>query len=199
MRGGRQGLVIGISDHVAGPDLPALIAKMNTESQRQLINVRIGSSVDLLQNFDRREYDAVISRIHIGRSDGVLLSEEKIAWFAGSKWEHRDAEPLPLVTMAEPCGIRALAAQTLENAGISWTEVFVGGGVATIAAAVTAGVGVAALAPRMLQAGAVNVGTKLGLPELPKMQILLHSRVRTREEQEILEEFSAGFRQLLLG
>jgi hypothetical protein len=53
----------------------------------------------------------------------------------------------------------------LDAAGVSWTDIFVGGGVAAVAAAVMAGLGVAALAPRMLPFGAVEVGSKLGLPD----------------------------------
>ena len=56
-----------------------------------------------------------------------------------------------------------MAGQLLDAAGVPWTEVFVGG-VAAVAAAVMAGLGVAALAPRMLPFGAVDVGRKLGLP-----------------------------------
>src|SRR3989344_3090397 len=55
-----------------------------------------------------------------------------------------------LATLAGPCGVRAMAGQALDAGGIAWAEVFVGGGVAAVAAAVMAGLGVAALAPRML-------------------------------------------------
>lgn len=197
--GGRQRVVVGIGDHVAGPDLPALIAQLNAKNTRHLMEVRIGTSTELLQSFDRREFDAVISRIHVGRDDGELLAEEKFSWFAGPSWEHREAEPLPLVTMAEPCGVRALAAHVLDSVGMAWTEIFIGGGVATVAAAVVAGVGVAALAPRMIQGDAIDVGKKLGLPDLPRMPILLHSRARTRVEKEMLEELVVGFRHLSQG
>src|SRR3954468_17507336 len=142
----RQRLTIGISDHVAGPELPALIARMNAQDPQLLIEIRIGSSGDLLQSFDRRELDTVIVRLHAGRSDGQILAEEKFGWFAAPGWHHRAGEPLPLATLAEPCGVRALAQQLLDAAGVPWTEVFVGGGVAAVAAAVTAGLGVAALA-----------------------------------------------------
>jgi hypothetical protein len=47
-----------------------------------------------------------------------------------------------------------------DAAGGPWTEIFVGGGVAAVAAAVMAGLGVAALAPRMLPFGAVDVGAQ---------------------------------------
>src|SRR6188474_162700 len=73
----RQRLTIGISDHVAGPELPALIARMNAQDPQLLIEIRIGSSGDLLQSFDRRELDSVIVRLHAGRSDGEVLAEEQ--------------------------------------------------------------------------------------------------------------------------
>jgi len=195
----RQRLTIGISDHVAGPELPALIARMNAQDQKLVIEIRIGSSGELLQSFDRRELDTVIVRLHAGRSDGDILAEEKFGWFAAPSWQHRAGEPLPLATMAEPCGVRAIAGQLLDAAGVSWTEIFVGGGVAAVAAAVMAGVGVAALAPRMLPFGAVDIGAKLRLPDLPRLPILLHSRIKDGRPRDALAALSAAFRSAVRG
>ena len=194
LAGARQHLAIGISDHVAGPELPTLIARMNAQDPLLVIEIRIGSSAELLQGFDRREFDAVIVRLHAGRNDGELITEEQFGWFAAPGWQHRADEPLPVATMAEPCGVRALAAQLLDAAGISWSEIFVGGGVAAVAAAVMAGLGVAALAPRMLPPGAVDVGPQLGLPDLPRLPVLLHSRVRDGRAREALAALAAAFR-----
>jgi DNA-binding transcriptional LysR family regulator len=192
--GARQRLAIGISDHVAGPDLPTLIARMNAQDPQLLIEIRIGSSGDLLQSFDRRELDTVIVRLHAGRSDGEVLAEEKFGWFAAPGWQQRTGEPLPLATLAEPCGVRMMAEELLDAAGIPWKEIFVGGGVAAVAAAVMAGLGVAALAPRMLPFGAVDVGPKLGLPDLPRLPVLLHSRVKDTQSRAALAALSAAFR-----
>jgi len=197
--GSRQRLTIGISDHVAGPELPALIARMNAQDPQLLIEIRIGSSGDLLQSFDRRELDTVIVRLHAGRSDGEILAEEQFGWFAAPSWQHRAGEALPVATLAEPCGVRVMAGQMLDAAGVPWTEVFVGGGVATVAAAVMAGLGVAALAPRMLPLGAVDVGPKLGLPDLPRLPVLLHSRVEDGRSRDALAALSAAFRSAALG
>ena len=190
----RQRLTIGISDHVAGPELAALIARMNLQDPQLLIEIRIGSSGDLLQSFDRRELDTVIVRVHAGRSDGELLAEEQFGWFAAPGWQPRAGEPLPVATLAEPCGVRAVAAKLLDAAGVPWTEIFVGGGVAAVVAAVMAGLGVAALAPRMLPPGAVDVGPRLGLPELPRLPVLLHTRVREGRPRDALAALSAAFR-----
>ncbi|ODS65266.1 MAG: LysR family transcriptional regulator [Acidovorax sp. SCN 65-108] len=195
----RQRLTIGISDHVAGPELPALIARMNQQDPQLLIEIRIGSSGDLLQSYDRRELDAVLARMHVGRSDGELIAEEPFGWFAAPGWQHRAGEPLPLATLAEPCGVRAMAGRSLDAAGIAWAEVFVGGGVSAVAAAVMAGLGVAALAPRMLPLGAVDVGARLGLPELPRLPVLLHTRNHEGRPRDALAALSAAFRSAVRG
>lgn len=193
----RKRLAIGISDHVAGPELPGLIARMNAQDPQLLIEIRIGSSGDLLQAFDRRELDTIIVRLHAGRRDARLVAEESMGWFAAPGWQHRDGEPLALATLAEPCGVRVLAMQLLDDAGIAWREVFVGGGVAAVAAAVMAGLGVAALAPRMLPFGAVDVGARLGLPALPRLPVLLHTRVRDARSRDALAALAAAFRSAI--
>ena len=195
----RQRLTIGMSDHVAGPELPALIARMNAQDPQLLVEIRIASSSDLLQSFDRRELDTVIVRLHHGRNDGEILAQEKFGWFAAPGWRHRAGEPLPVATMAEPCGVRAIATQLLDAAGVPWTEIFVGGGVAAVAAAVMAGLGVAALAPRMLPFGAVDVGPKLGLPDLPRLPVLLHTRMKEGRPRDALAALSAAFRSAVRG
>ncbi|WP_295813519.1 LysR substrate-binding domain-containing protein [uncultured Nitratireductor sp.] len=190
----RQRLTIGISDHVAGPELPALIAGMNKQDPHLLIEIRIGSSSDLLQSFDRRELDTVIVRQHDGRNDGEYLTKEKFGWYAAQEWQHRVGEPLPVATMPEPCGVRIMAEHLLDEAGVPWTEVFVGGGVAAVSAAVMAGMGVSALARRMLPFGAIDVGPKLGLPDLPRLPIVLHTRVNDDRSHDALAALSAAFR-----
>lgn len=194
LAGARRRLTIGISDHVAGPELPALIARMNAHDPELLIEIRIGSSGDLLQSFDRRELDTVIVRLHAGREDGEVLAEEKFGWFAAQTWKHRTGDPLPVATLAVPCGVRVMAGELLDAASIPWSEVFVGGGVPAVVAAVMAGLGVAALAARMLPFGAVDVGQRLGLPDLPRLPVLLHSRVSDAAGRQALATLAAAFR-----
>ncbi|NRG18351.1 LysR family transcriptional regulator [Rhizobiales bacterium] len=190
----RQRLAIGISDHVAGPELPALIARMNEQEPQLVIEIRLATSSVLLQSYDRRELDAVLVRMHAGRDDGEVLAQESFGWFAAPDWQHRAGEPLPLATMPEPCGVRNMACELLDEANIPWTEVFVGGGVAAVSAAVMARLGVGALARRMLPLGAVDVGPRLDLPELPRLPILLHSRVRDGRARDAIEALSAAFK-----
>lgn len=62
-----------------------------------------------------------------------------------------------------------------------------------------AGLGVAALAPRMLPFGALDVGARLGLPELPHLPVLLHSRNKDGRAHDALEALSAAFKSAVRG
>ncbi|MGP8438412.1 LysR substrate-binding domain-containing protein [Paraburkholderia fungorum] len=186
-------LKLGISDHVAGPNLPALLGRLAAYDPLLVIEVRIAASRDVLAWFERGEVDAAIGRREGDRSDGQLLAEERLGWFAAPGWQHREGQPLRLATLAAPCGIRAIATDALDTAGIAWTEVFVGGGVMAVGAAVSAGLAVAALAQRVAPAGAIEVGEQLGLPPLPTSKVVLHTRLSDPRSQETLRAVSSAF------
>ncbi|MGP0015174.1 MULTISPECIES: LysR family transcriptional regulator [Pseudomonas] len=190
-------LIIGISDHVAGPDLPILLSRLAHYDPLLIIEVRIASSRDLSAAFDRGELDAAIVRSEGDRHDGEVLVVERFGWFAAPTWQHIPGSVLRLATMAAPCGVRHLAVRVLDDAGIPWTEVFIGGGVMAVGAAVSAGLGVAALAKRVAPAGAIEVGEQLGLPTLPVTEIILHARPTDARSQETLRALSAAFRGVL--
>ncbi len=118
--------VLGISDHVAGSDLPALLGRLASYDPMLLIEVRISPSRDLVAAFESGEVDAAIVRREGKRRDGEVLAEERFGWFASPTWQPRPGEPLRLATMAAPCGVRAVATRTLDAAAIAWTEVFIG-------------------------------------------------------------------------
>lgn len=187
-------LILGISDHVAGPDLPQLLGRLAGYDPLLVIEVRIAASRDLLAAFDRGEMDAALIRREADRADGEVLAEERFGWFAAPGWQHRAGEPLRLATLAAPCGVRAVATRVLDEAGLPWTEVFVGGGVLAVGAAVSAGLAVAALARRVAPAGTVEVGAQFGLPPLPPSEIVLHARTPDARARGALRAVSAAFR-----
>ncbi|MGV7031802.1 LysR family transcriptional regulator [Methylobacterium symbioticum] len=187
-------LVLGISDHVAGPELPVLIGRIAAQDPALVIEVRVARSQELIAAYDRGRFDAVIVRNEDGREDGRLLAREVFGWFAAPGFRHRTGEPLRLATMAEPCGVRETAARLLDAAGLPWTEVFVGGGVLAVAAAVSAGLGIAALARRVAPTGAVEVGAAFGLPALPLAEVVLHARPHEPRTEAVLRLVGATFR-----
>ncbi|HKT94455.1 MAG TPA: LysR family transcriptional regulator, partial [Paraburkholderia sp.] len=84
------------------------------------------------------------------------------------------------------------AVRALDAAGVAWTEVFVGGGVAAVGAALAAGLAVSPLARRVAPRELVDVGARLGLPALPASQVMLYSRVREPRTAATLHLLASG-------
>src|SRR6266700_613266 len=176
-------LIVGISHHVVGAELTALLKRMNATDPGLVMELRIDASRAVLEAFDGGGLDAAIVLGHDRRRAGEVLFEEKFAWMAAPDFHRQPGEPLRLATQAEPCSVRAMAIGVLDAAGVPWIEVFVGGGVATIGAAISAGLAVAALARRVAPPDTVDLGPRLGLPPLPSRKVVLHSKpsdARTR-------------------
>lgn len=188
-------LSIGFIDHVAGREFSALLARMHAHDPSLVIEARIDASRYLMDAFDRGALDAVIVRREDDRRDGEVLTRERFGWFAAPSFVWPQGQPLRLASLAPTCSDRILAVRALDAANIPWTEVFVGGGLATILAAVSAGLATAPLSHRVAPVGAIEVGQKLGLPSLPSSEIVLHSTVSDPRSREALRTLASAFRE----
>jgi len=188
-------LVVGISHHVVGHDLPLILKRVSTADPALVIEIRVDTSRTTVEAFERGELDAAIVLRHDdNRRDGETLLEERFGWIAAPEFEHRPGEPLRLATQVDPCSVRAMAVKALDDAGVPWTEVFVGGGVMTIGAAVSAGLAVAALARRVAPPGTIDIGPQLGLPPLPARELILCSSATDKRSRAALKTLGAAFR-----
>lgn len=190
----RLRLSIGISDQAAGRDLPDILKRITRQDPDLLPDVHVGASRELLDRFDRGGFDAVVVRAEDDRRPGEVLIEEPYAWVAAPSWRWPTGLPLPLATLAEPCGVRALAIRSLDDAGLAWRDAFVGGGVAALGAALAAGLAVSVLALRVAPPGLIDVGDAVGLPPLPRSRVVLQSRVTQPRLAAALRGLAAGFR-----
>jgi DNA-binding transcriptional LysR family regulator len=188
-------LVIGISHHLVGAELPIVLKRMNGMEPSLVVEMRVAASRDVLDDFDHGVLDAAIVLRHDDRRrDGEVILEEGFGWMAAPDFEHRPGERLRLATQSEPCSVRSMAIAALDESAIAWTEVFVGGGVATIGAAVSAGLAVAALGRRVAPPGTVDVGPRLGLPKLPARDVMLHARLSDPQARRSLKTLCAAIR-----
>jgi DNA-binding transcriptional LysR family regulator len=193
----QQQLSLGISDHVAGPELVPLLERLHAVSSQLALAVTIAFSRDLLERYDAGELDAVIVRQEGGRRGGEKLTEDEFGWFASPRLQWHRRERLQLATLAPPCGVRAIAVRALDKAGIAWSEAFVGGGVTAVVAAGLAGLAVAPLARRIAPSGMIDIGPAQGLPRLGPSKMMLHSKVSDPEKLAALRTLAATFRSVV--
>lgn len=191
----RRHFVLGIAAHVAGPEVPVLLARLNAHDPCLTIEVKLENSRVLLDAFDRGELDAAIIRRDEDRRDGEILGPEHFGWYAAPQFEHRTGEPLRLAALTPACGVRDIATQALDQAGIAWTEVFLGGGSSVVDAAVAAGLATSAFSRRLAPVGTVEVSDRFGLPPLPSSEIVLHSTLTDPKSKAALRTIVSAFRE----
>jgi DNA-binding transcriptional LysR family regulator len=191
----RRRFALGIASHVGGPELPTLLARLNAHDPALTIEVRLDDSRDLLKAFDRGEIDAAIIRREDDRRDGEVLAPEHFGWFATPDFEYRAGEPLRLAASSPTCAIRNLTNRALDEAGISWTEVFLGCGTFAVAEAVAAGLATSVFSCRLAPPGTVEVSRRFGLPPLPSSEIVLVSTLSDAKSRAALRTLAAAFRE----
>jgi DNA-binding transcriptional LysR family regulator len=188
-------LIVGISHHIVGAELPGLLKRMISAAPELVMEMRVASSQQVFEEFDGGALDAaVVLRRDNWRRAGEVVLKEEFGWIAAPDFEYPAGGKLPLATQAEPCSVRSMAVTALDAAGIPWTEVFVGGGVATIGAAASAGLGVAALGRRVAPPGTIDIGPKLGLPRLPLRDVMLYSNAADRQARGFLRSLVTAIR-----
>ena len=189
-----QSLSLGISDHAAGPELVPLLERLHAMSTNLTLAVTIGFSREMQDAYDAGELDAVIVRQEGSRRGGEKLAEDEFGWYAARRFALPKGEPLPLASLAPPCGVRAVAVRALDKAGIPWRERFVGGGVTAVVAAALAGLAIAPLARRIAPAGLVDIGPLHKLPKRGSSTVMLHSNVSDPAKRAALRAVAATFR-----
>jgi len=195
----RRRLTVGISQLIVGSELPALLRHMNEHDRHLLLEIRVGGSGELLQAYEAGALDAIlVMQPESRRQEGEVIYAEQFAWIAAAHWRPRPGEPLPLSTQGESCSIRAAAARALDQAGIAWTEVFIGKGAAVLGAAAAAGLAIAVLARRSAPAGTVDIGPALSLPQLPRQDVVLYTGLNDPRSRQALQTLAEAFKQLAL-
>ncbi|MGY4623927.1 LysR family transcriptional regulator [Bradyrhizobium sp. USDA 4486] len=189
-----QSLSLGISDHAAGPELVPLLERLHAMSSNLTLAVTIGFSREMQDAYDAGELDAVIVRQEGSRRGGEELAEDEFGWFASRRFALPKGEPLPLATLAPPCGVRAIAVRALDKASVAWRERFVGGGVTAVVAAALAGLAIAPLARRIAPPGLIDIGPAHKLPKLGSSKVMLHSKVSDPVKLAALRAVTATFR-----
>lgn len=193
----RRRMVIGISHQLVGAELPGLLRWMNEHDPNLVIELRSAGSIEVLKSYEDGVLDAaLVLQPEDRKHNGEVLFQESFAWIAAAHWEPRPGQPIPLSTQGESCSIRAAAVRALNDAGIPWTEVFIGKGAAIVGAAAAIGLAVAVLAKRAAPSGTIDIGESMSLPALPAQQAVLYSALHDGRSRQALRTLATAFRSL---
>lgn len=151
---------LGITEYFVPGELPGILARFAEAYPGVHLEVSMGLSRDLRQGLARKKFDAVIVRLAARESGQAIWSEQQV-WAAREGFEPARSAALPLALLPAPCVLREHAIQSLRRLKRPWKVAFTGSSMASVQAAIRAGLGVSILPRSSL---------------LPGMQILPKSR-----------------------
>ena len=135
---------LGITEYFVPTELPALLARFAAAYPGVHLEVRMGLSTELQKALRTHALDAAIVRLP--RSDAArAIWREPQVWIAAEGFDLRREEPVPLVLLPAPCVLREHAIDAMKRKRRPWRLAYTGSSMASVQAAVRAGLGVSIL------------------------------------------------------
>ncbi|WP_237479923.1 LysR substrate-binding domain-containing protein [Lichenibacterium dinghuense] len=160
-------LRIGFSEDFARTALPTVLGLFAREHPHLRFEALSAPAPGpLFAALDRRELDVVMTRRDTRITRGETLWTEPTTWIGRSDIALPVADPVPLVLGPPGGALRAAVLDALQGASRPWRVVFESSGLATLEAALRAGLGVAACPLRMDLLDLVHLDGAAGLPAL---------------------------------
>ena len=136
---------LGVTEYFVPNELPGILARFAAAHPGVQLEVRMGLSRDLRAELDAGKLDAAIVRLDGGASAEPVWREPQV-WAAAEGWEAEKSAPVPLVALPPGCVLREFAMATFRAQKREWRLAYTGSSMASVQAAVLAGLGVSILA-----------------------------------------------------
>ena len=131
---------LGVTEYFVPNELPGLLARFAARHPGVHLEVRMGLSRELRADLGAGRLDAAMVRLDPGEGDAVW--EEPQGWVAAQAWTPQRGVPVPLVALPVPCVLREFAIATFRRQRREWRLAYTGSSMASVQAAVLAGLGV---------------------------------------------------------
>lgn len=176
---------VGLLEDLALTTLPDVLADFASMHPGVDLELAIGSGRALRNLADRGRLDIVFGDpAFMAPATIRWRRQETLVWAAAATLDPR-TDPVPLVLFSPPCQWRQPVLDALTTHGRSWRVAFQSTSVHAIQAAVSAGIGVAALLAPNVPPRATRLSTRDDLPIPPDVQLALSRRAGTENDPAI--------------
>ena len=167
-------LRIGLIDYFLPELLPTILSKFRKQYPNIHLEVQTDVGINLIPLYEKGELDLVVAGKDAYRGKCRVLAQEPLMWVVGKNNDtalHEEA--VHLVLLPSPCSFRKIATESLESVNRKWQVLFTGTNIASIQAAVQAGMGISILPKGAIKDGLKKAPSNLELPELPMYSLAL--------------------------
>jgi len=162
--------------------LPEYLALSTATYPNLDIKIMVGRSRWLARSLQRGDIDIMLDVEEHPQFHSYLLRTSPVVWISGARTFHDISNAVPLVLTSIPCVFREMAIHSLESEGKAWHPTYETTTVASLRAALRAGLGITARTIEMLTPDLKVVDKELSLPALPSVSFRLYTRHDDRSD-----------------
>ncbi|MBS7660833.1 LysR family transcriptional regulator [Pseudomonas lalucatii] len=151
------------------------------------LEVSSGLSPELLRRYHDGEFDLLLSKQMKAGNDCLAAWPEPLCWMDSRQRPALVRDPLPLVAFAPGGLYRQEMIQALEVNGRNWRISYSSASLASVCAAVAAGLGISLLPRRVLQSGHRLLTGESGLPPIDGIHLVLYGRPGLGQAGQVLQ------------
>jgi DNA-binding transcriptional LysR family regulator len=183
-----QIISIGLSEHISHAYLPEILSTCSKIPKIRL-DVRVGLNNPLFADLKEGRLDIAILVNERNIAQIKPAAHQQVQWVSGHKFEDRADKPLPIVLYGGPCLFRTLMLSTLDACRIPWELSYSASSLADLKAALHAKMGYSALLDCEIGSDLfINRGTNDRLPQLPNVDVIIHTKQPTESTVKQLLE-----------
>ncbi|MBI4275311.1 MAG: LysR family transcriptional regulator [Rhizobiales bacterium] len=164
-----QTLRIGVPGDFVGPDLPLILSEFRSRWPDVRFHVRCGGTELQFKALEQGENDLVVHLSPARPVNALHHWVEETAWVRGPHLKLDTTAPVPLVTYGPACVYHRIAVEALDHAGLAYDTVFRAASIATLAAAINAGLGVMVTTRSRVRPSEMTIWDNGPLPRLPHL------------------------------
>lgn len=179
-------LNLGVVEYFVPHLLPHLLSRYAKVHPDVRLNVEVGLSRYLFRELEEGRLDLIIANSAAQPAHGKgadqsqhrrLLLREPVVWVKGASLQlPKNGEPLPLALLPLPCRYRLFAIDSLERMGRPWRLVYSSASLASIQAAVRAGLAITVVSRSSVLSGMEILTEEDGFPTLPESEVAIISK-----------------------
>lgn len=178
-------LRLGVPEDFAAERLMPLLADFAATQTSVRLEVTSGLSPELMRQYRDGQFDVLLSKQMNPGSDCLAAWAEPLCWLDSRQQPALQREPLPLVVFAPGGLYRQEMIQTLDIQGRAWRISYASSSLASVCAAVAAGLGISLLPRRIVQAEHRIIDS---LPMIEGLHLTLYARANLGPAGNALKE-----------
>ncbi|SIS45050.1 LysR family transcriptional regulator [Neptunomonas antarctica] len=184
---------LGVPEDFATHELMPTLSHFSEDFPDVRLEVKSGMCIDIWRQFQQNELDMALVKQRPGNAQGMASWPEPLCWIDSLKRDNLqrstiEGTPIPLVSLPSTGLYLSEMTHTFDTLGRHWRMAYITTSLSGVSCAVEAGLGISLLPQRLVTHKHRVLGYAEGLPEIPALELTLHTHPQLTAHSKLLAE-----------